>query len=314
MPATPAIRPFHAFPDPQHFRDLKRLEDDITELAAHINAATFRLLELVPAYDEQEGWARHGLASCAHWLQWQCGTNLGAAREKVRVARALPALPKISEAFREGRLSYSKVRAMTRVATPKNEAFLLNIARHGTAAHVETVVRNYRRHQRWEVLQEENRRHAGRELSWFVDADGMWVIRGRFTPEQGALIEKALQAALDEPFDEQAGEPEAVSAETPDQPPDQTPHQTQDPVAQVLPGAAPCQGQGTRHPRDDEQQWHVELVDEPCHTDAGEAVDGVFEVDDGTGVLHKDLKAVKRHQQQHRQDPQPVQIMPPRRR
>lgn len=214
MTATPAIRPFHAFPDPQHFRHLERLEDDITELAAHINAATFQLLELVCAYDEQEGWARHGLASCAHWLQWQCGTNLGAAREKVRVARALPALPQISAAFREGRVSYSKVRAMTRVATPRNEAFLLNIALHGTAAHVETVVRNYRRHQRQEALQEENRRHEERELSWYVDTDGMWVVSGRFTPEQGALIEQALQAALEQQFAEQAAAPADVSAET----------------------------------------------------------------------------------------------------
>jgi len=216
MSKRPALRPFHRFPDPQHFNDLERLEDDITELAAHISAATFQLLELVCIYDEQEGWARHGLASCAHWLQWKCGTNLGAAREKVRVAKALPGLPKISAAFREGRISYSKVRAMTRVATPKNEEFLLNIARHGTAAHVETVVRNYRRHQRWEALQDENRRHAGRELSWFVDADGMWAVKGRFTPEQGALIQKALQAATDELFEEQRPEPDDVSAETPD--------------------------------------------------------------------------------------------------
>lgn len=103
---------------------------------------------------------------------------------------------------------------MARVDTPKDEAFLLNIARHGTAAHVEAVVRNHRRHQRWEALQEENRRRDGREVFWFVDADGMWVVKGRFTPEQGALIERALQAALHEQFGEQAGEPGDVSAET----------------------------------------------------------------------------------------------------
>ncbi len=187
------LRPFHHFPDPQHFHDLERLEDDITELAAHIHAATFQLLELVAVYDEQQGWAQHGLNSCAHWLQWKCGTNLGAAREKVRVARALPSLPQISAAFRKGCVSYSKVRAMTRVATRKNEDFLLGVARHGTAAHVETVVRNYRLHQRREALEIENERYAGRELGWFTDADGLWVLKGRFTPEQGALIRKALE-------------------------------------------------------------------------------------------------------------------------
>ena len=194
----------HNGPRPQqHFIDLENLENDITELAAHINAATYRLFELICLYDEKEGWAQHGLASCAHWLQWQCGTNLNAAREKVRVARALPDLPEISEAFRTGRVSYSKVRAMTRVATPANEAVLLNVARHGTAAHVEKMVRNYRRHQRWEMLEKENHRHTRRELSCYVDDDGSWVFRGRFTAEQGALISKALEKALDEQFAEQ---------------------------------------------------------------------------------------------------------------
>jgi len=190
------------------------LGEEITELAAHIHAATFLLLEKICEYDELEGWAHHGLASCAHWLQWQCGTNIGAAREKVRVARALPALPKISGAFREGRISYSKVRAMTRVATPKNEEFLLGIARHGTAAHVEKVVSNYRWCKRLEALQDENNRHSHRELSWYMDGDGMWVFKGRFTPEQGALIEKALDCAMNEQFEEQKNEPIDVSAET----------------------------------------------------------------------------------------------------
>ncbi len=127
------------------------------------------------------------MASCAHWLQWQCGTNIGTAREKVRVARALPALPKISKSFSQGRISYSKVRAMTRVATPKNEEYLLHIAHHGTAAHVEKVVSNYSRGKRLEILFADNNRHAHRALSWYMDGDGMWVFKGRFTAEQGAL-------------------------------------------------------------------------------------------------------------------------------
>ncbi|MFC1719830.1 DUF222 domain-containing protein [Pseudomonadota bacterium] len=189
--------------------------EEITELAAHIHAATFLLLQKIREFDELEGWCRPGLASCAHWLQWRCGTNLGAAREKVRVARALAELPKISESFSEGRISYSKVRAMTRVATPRNEEFLLGIARHGTAAHVEKVVSNYRSCKRLEALKEENQRHAQRELSWYTEGDGMWVLKGRFTAEQGALIGKALEGAMNEMFEEQRNEPADVSAETP---------------------------------------------------------------------------------------------------
>ncbi len=105
---------------------LARLGDEITEMAAHLDAGTFQLLKLICEFDEREGWGGVGIKSCAHWLNWKCGMNLGAAREKVRVARTLPALPKISAALREGMVSYSKVRAMTRVATPKNEEALLD--------------------------------------------------------------------------------------------------------------------------------------------------------------------------------------------
>ena len=202
-------------PDPEPARKAARLAEEITELAAHIHAATFVLLEKIRAFDELEGWNQHGVLSCAHWLQWQCGMNLGAARERIRVAHALPELPLISRSFSEGRISYSKVRAMTRVATPKNEEFLLQIARHGTAAHVEKVVSNYRYTQRLEALEKENVRHAQRELSWIVDHDGMWLFKGKFTPEQGALIQKALEGAMDELFEEQRNEPDEVSAETP---------------------------------------------------------------------------------------------------
>jgi hypothetical protein len=171
---------------------IEHLENQITELAAHIDAAIFRLLELVREYDECEGWGGKGLISCAHWLNWKCGIDMGTAREKVRVAHALKVLPQISQAFRHGQVSYSKVRAMTRVATAKNEEYLLMIAQHGTAVHVERLVHNYRMVKRIEALDSENTRHAQRELHCYVDDDGYWVIRGRLTAEQGALIQTVL--------------------------------------------------------------------------------------------------------------------------
>ena len=172
---------------------LQALEDQITELAAHINAATWRLLTLIREYDLRNGWNCGATKSCAHWLNWKCGIAIGAAREKVRVAHALPELPKVSEAFRVGSLSYSKVRAITRVATPENEEYFLMIARHGTAAHVERLVQAYRRVGRDEAqAQLENRR-----FSYYVDEDGSYVIRGRLTPEQGERLMLALDAAVD---------------------------------------------------------------------------------------------------------------------
>ncbi len=189
----------------------KYLENQITELSAHIHAATYRLLELIREYDDARGWSGPGLNSCAHWLNWKCGINIGAAREKVRVAHALGALPKISEKFRRGEVSYSKVRAMTRVATEKNEEYLLKIARHGTAAHVERLVRNYKKVKRNEALWHDNQRHVMRQLDWYFDDDDSLVLKGRFTPEQGLIIKKVLESIMDEDFHEQKD----VSAETP---------------------------------------------------------------------------------------------------
>ncbi|MDZ7782239.1 MAG: DUF222 domain-containing protein [Halioglobus sp.] len=202
-------------PAPQPLpRDLDVLEDEITELAAHLNAATYRLLTLIREFDERHGWSGAGLKSCAHWLNWKCGINLGAAREKVRVAHALKDLPQISAALRAGRISFSKVRAMTRVATPRNEEYLLMIADHGTASHVERLVRNYRKVQRIEALARDNQRHALRELNWHIDDDGSYVIRARLGPEQGARIVRALDAAGDAIYTEQRGAVEDVSPET----------------------------------------------------------------------------------------------------
>ena len=218
MPNTPKTAPNHHpaagyYPDHKRVTELNKLADNITELVAHLDAGTFRLLQLICEFDENEGWEGPGIRSCAHWLNWKCGMSLGSARERVRVARSLPALPKISAAFRKGKVSYSKVRAMTRVATPENEAALLQVALHGTASHVETQVRLYRKVKRIEALEEENLRHGHRELSWHTDDDGYWVFKGRFTAEQGAMLQKALEAAGDQLFAEQQNVPAVVAAE-----------------------------------------------------------------------------------------------------
>ena len=175
--------------------DAQRLGDDIAELSARIQAATYELLVLIRDFDAREGWA--GFTSCAHWLNWRTGLALGAAREKVRAARALAHLPRLSEAMQRGQVSYSKVRAITRVATPENERRLLDFALSGTAAHVERLTRASRRVDRQTEAADEQRRHARRDLTTWVDDDGMVVIRGRLSPEVGAVVRRALEAAGD---------------------------------------------------------------------------------------------------------------------
>ena len=193
---------------------LARLGDRIAELSARIQAATYELLVLIREFDEQEGW--DGCLTCAHWLSWRAGLSPGAAREHVRVARALGELPRLSDAMRRGKVSYSKVRAVTRVATPENEQSLLDVALAGTAAHVERIARAWRRIDRNVEQAEERRQQASRGLRTWVDEDGMVVVRGRLMPEVGAVLRRALEAACDRarraPAPDGVGEKEAAAA------------------------------------------------------------------------------------------------------
>src|SRR6266542_935754 len=171
-----------------------RLGDEIALLSAHLDAATARLLSLIREFDARGGW-NTGFRSCAAWLSWRVGLDLGAARERVRVARALETLPLLAEALGRGELSYAKVRALTRVATPETEARLLGVGRAGTAAHVERIVRGWRCVDRRAEARETAHRHAGRALHVSQDENGMVVLRGRLEPEVGALLLQALAAA-----------------------------------------------------------------------------------------------------------------------
>jgi 5-methylcytosine-specific restriction endonuclease McrA len=181
-------------PNPPHLAELDRLGDQIAELSAHLEAATARLLALIREFDARGGWA-NGFRSCAEWLAWRIGLAPGAAREHVRVARALGTLPALAEAMARGELSYAKVRALTRIAAPETEARLLAVGRAGTAVHVESIVRGWRRLDRQAEARAAVRQHADRALHVHQDEDGTVVLRGRLTPEVGALLLRALDAA-----------------------------------------------------------------------------------------------------------------------
>jgi hypothetical protein len=176
---------------------LADLEAQITELAGQLNAAQYRWLLLIAEFDRREGWADGRLPSCAHWLNFKCGLNLGAAREKVRVAHALSTLPKIAAAMARGELSYSKVRAVSRVACEATEENFLMIALHGTAHHVETLVRGYRRAQQAEELSREARQHQNRSVSYEYGDDGCLVLKARLPAVAGAMLIQALEAAME---------------------------------------------------------------------------------------------------------------------
>src|SRR3970040_497386 len=196
--------------------ELDRLGDEIAALSAHLDAATARLLDLIREFDARGGW-NTGFRSCAAWLGWRGGGRLGGGRARVRGARRRRAQP-----LARGELSYAKVRALTRVATPETEERLLAVGRAGTADHVERIVRGRRRVDRIAEARETAKRHASRALHVYQDEDGMVVLRGRLAPEVGALLVQALAAAREALYQQRrASEVFAetslggVSAETP---------------------------------------------------------------------------------------------------
>ena len=183
--------PGRAAPD-----ELERLGDEIAALSAKVDVSFARLLRLIREFDDRRGW-RNGFRSCADWLAWRVGLDQGAARERVRVARALAGLPRFAEALERGELSYAKVRALTRVATRETEARLLALGRTVTAAQAERIVRGWPPNGREADRAESRRRHAARALHVYTDERGMVVIQGRLDPEGGAILLQALTAAQD---------------------------------------------------------------------------------------------------------------------
>ncbi len=173
------------------------LDKSIVNLSARINASTYELLVLIREFDERAGWLKWGLENCTQWLHWRCDLSRSAAREKVRVAHALKALPEISAAFSKGTLSYSKVRALTRAATPMNEASLLDFALSTTAARVEERCQQLRNASPGAV-EAVNRAHERRSLRvWRDIGRGTLTLSVELPLETGELVCQALDKAVE---------------------------------------------------------------------------------------------------------------------
>jgi hypothetical protein len=193
--------------------------DRVAVLYGEITAATREFLRAIAECDRHRDWAQEGFASCADWLAWRIGVTRNVAGEKIRAARALESLPLISDAMARGQISFSKVRALTRAATPDNEAELLEYARAASAASLERLVRGWKTLGRVDEARAERLRHRMRSFSVFPNNEGMFVVKGVVTPEVGALLQRAIEAAGDALFsasaadDGQRQEPDQLRAD-----------------------------------------------------------------------------------------------------
>ncbi|WFP25978.1 DUF222 domain-containing protein [Gordonia hongkongensis] len=162
------------------------LEARVLGYAAQITALTAEFLELVAELDERESWRGPGIHSLAHWLSWKAGIAPRTAHEQLRVAKAIRELPAIRTAFREGRLTYSKVRALTRVATPEREAELVNLALSCTASQLDRAVRAMGQVDRNCGVEEESRPPVESTGRWKWNDDGSLSVSLRLSPLDGA--------------------------------------------------------------------------------------------------------------------------------
>ena len=190
---------------------LERLEAQICELAGHLTAATCRFLVLLGDFDARRGWASWEMNSCAAWLSWKCQMSSGTAREHVRAARALRDLPVIRGEFGAGRLSYAKVRALTRIATPDNEAGLAEIAGPMTGNQLERFARAHRQVS----SADDAAARVLRRLAWRLEDDGSLAGTFRLPPLQGAVLLKALRAAVGDLEHPHVSAPGAAQADAP---------------------------------------------------------------------------------------------------
>jgi Domain of unknown function (DUF222)/HNH endonuclease len=196
MSAVATAVPSASRADPD--RSIDELDAAICRLASRVNAVNYQLLVLVREFDDRLGWAKWGFPSCAEWLSWRCGISLSAAREKVRTAQALRDLPGISLAFREGRLSYTKVRALTRVAAMHDEDALVRYALDATAPDVEERCRQIR-NVHPDSVRDAQRAWEARSLSaWRNAARGTLCVRVELPLDVGELVMQAIERALEQ--------------------------------------------------------------------------------------------------------------------
>jgi hypothetical protein len=188
----------------------ERLEHEITTLAAHLSAATCRWLLMVAEFDRRRAYETWECLNTAQWLNLQVGISPTTGRQHVAVGRALADLPAVREAFSRGELSYSRVRAVCRVATPSDEAKWLSVAREATGSQLDRIVSDTIRAVRVGTVDHEERVAESRSISWATDDDGMYRVSAVLPPEVGALLAKLIRTTIDragsDPYEQRAAD------------------------------------------------------------------------------------------------------------
>jgi hypothetical protein len=256
---------------------LETLGDEIALMAAHATAFEHAMLRRIARFDRDGGWEAGGHRSCAHWLSFRIGMCLPAARERCRVAAALADLPLTSAAMARGALSFSKARAITRIAKPETEADLLELAENVPAAQLEIMVRAWKVNSRLEETELARQRHLARRLSIYPE-NGMYALHGLMTAEGGGRIRTAVDAEMDRIYRERGskGVPPDAEAHT------EAARLRADALVRLVERGAAAAASGSRsgsRPGGTELVLHVD-----ADTLSADGEPGMSELEDGTRV------------------------------
>ncbi len=196
---------------PLTLTDIEVLANEIVHLFAYETTLRQRRFERLRAFDELEGWRLQGSESCAHWLSWRLGIDLKTANEHVRVARALGEYRKLDEAFSKGELSYSRVRALTRVVTPETEERLVELGKRSTAPELDRALRSHHRVSLTGDPRAVARALERRCLVWRELDSGLVEIVARVLPEEAAVVIASIDMTQKRMIE--GGEPRKTPAE-----------------------------------------------------------------------------------------------------
>jgi hypothetical protein len=188
----------------ERWRERIRREDELATLAAHLNAATARLVQLVWELHEEGG-----SDDPSGFLAYRCGITRREAREYLRVAEALQELPATRGVFSRGELTFTKVRALTRVANASSEEGLLELAEALTASQLERALRAFRRVAAADVRET----HELEFVDYYFEVDGSLYLRARLAAEDGTVLVKALEAARERVVERRREERSAVASD-----------------------------------------------------------------------------------------------------
>lgn len=170
------------------------LETALLDRWTEISQATYRFLALLREFDFRQGWKAYGCTDCAQWMDFKLKVSRKTALEKVRVARALWFVPQIDAAFKAGELSYSQVRALTRVADPENEAALLERARTSTAGDLEKYCQRLRQGDAQVGDHLARTQHHSRSLMLFAESG---ELSAKLPPNELAVVQQAIETLVD---------------------------------------------------------------------------------------------------------------------